>query len=126
MVAVSQAASPESNPDSLLSVNATVGKAPTVDSMIDQKFGDGVAGSRPCDRRSITRVSSTNGPPRRADRFSPNNCALPPAEAGVGALLHVLAPELPHVIHVRLVRPQWIHNRFNEPSAVSPREAACT
>ena len=57
--------------------------------------------------------------PRTSRWFSPNKCALPPPRSGVGALLHVLAPELPHVIHVG-VWPQWIHNRFNEPSAVSP------
>ena len=60
MVAVSHAASPESNPDSLLSVNATVGIAPTVDSMIDQKLSEGVAGAEAVRSAAITRVSSTN------------------------------------------------------------------
>ena len=102
MVAVSHAASPESNPDSLLSVNATVGIAPTVDSMIDQKLSGGVAGSRPCDRRQLL---GCRPPTAEADWFSPNKCALPAAEAAVGALLHVLAPELPHVIHVESLAP---------------------
>lgn len=48
VVAVSHAASPESSPDSLRFVNATVGIAPNVVSMIDHELSEGVTVNDKC------------------------------------------------------------------------------